>query len=174
METELLPGITIRQATADDVPIFAEIQEEASQWLWARGIRQWQPGTFRVEWVQGPFERGEAYVASEQGVVIATIIIQPSDPDTWGKTADAAGYIHGLRVRRVAGGRGIGRALVGWAEREIAARGNRLARLDCIAENQALRSYYESMGYRNVRTATFEDDQGVYSLALFEKPVGQG
>jgi ribosomal protein S18 acetylase RimI-like enzyme len=173
MQTDLMPGIIMRQATADDAPLFADLHEEAAQWLWDRNIRQWQPGTFRIEWIQEPFARGEAFLACEQNTVIATVIIQPSDTETWGKTADAAGYIHGLRVRRSAAGRGIGLAVLGWAEDEIAARGNHFARLDCIADNPALNAYYAKAGYRHVRTATFEDNQGTYSLALFEKALNQ-
>lgn len=171
METELLPGITLRQATADDAGAFAELHEEAAQWLWSRGIYQWRPGAFQVEWIREPFERGEAYLAIEHGAVIATVIIQPADTSTWGKTADAAGYIHGLRVRRSAGGRGIGLAMLSWAEREIAARGNRFARLDCMGLNPALCAYYERAGYHRVRAVTFEDQQSTYMLALFEKTL---
>ncbi len=173
METELLPGITMRQAIPADMPAFAELHEEAARWLWSRGIQQWRPGTFQSEWIQGPFERGEAYVAEEQGAVIATVIIQSADTATWGKTVDAAGYIHGLRVRRSAVGRGIGLAILRWAERELAARGNRFARLDCMAQNPALCAYYEHAGYRRVRTVTFEDQQGPYALALFEKALDE-
>jgi ribosomal protein S18 acetylase RimI-like enzyme len=173
METELLPGITMRQATPDDTAIFAEIHEEAAHWLWSHGIHQWRPGTFQSEWIRGPFERGEAYLASEQGTVITTVIIQPTDTETWGKTADAAGYIHGLRVRRSVAGRGIGLAVRRRAEREIAARGNRVARLDCMGLNPALCSYYERAGYRCVRSIAFEDQQSPYVLAIFEKALDE-
>jgi ribosomal protein S18 acetylase RimI-like enzyme len=172
METEVMPGITMRQATPNDIATFAELHEEAARWLWSRGIRQWQPGTFQAEWIEGPFTRGEAYVACDQDEAVATVIIQPADTETWGKTVDAAGYIHGLRVRRSVAGRGIGLAVLQWAEREIAKQGNRIARLDCMGTNHGLCAYYERAGYRRVRTVTFQDQDEPYMLALFEKRLG--
>ena len=170
METQLVPGITMRHATPDDAHAFAEIHEEVARWLWSRGIRQWQPGTFPIEWVRGAIERGEVYTATEKGDAIGFVMIQPSD-DTWGDTPDEAGYIHGLRVRRSAAGRGIGLALLRWAEREIAARVIRLARLDCMAENPALCAYYERAGYRRVGSFTFHDGEEPFTVALFEKSL---
>lgn len=172
METEILPGITMRQATPDDTTTFAEIHQEVAHWLWSRGIHQWQPGMWPEEWIRHAIARGDLYVAVEQGAVIGTVIIQSTDTKIWGETANAAGYVHGLRVRRSAAGRGIGLALLCWAEREIAARGNRLARLarlDCMAENSALCAYYERAGYQRVGSFTFHDGDEPYSVALFEK-----
>ena len=173
METQLLPGVTMRLATPEDAASFAEIHEEVASWLWARGIQQWTPGTFQIEWLDEPIARGEVYLACENGAVIATAMLQEADPDTWGAAslADTAGYIRGLRVRRSAARRGIGRALIVWAERELARRGKRLARLDCFAGNEALCMYYERAGYRRVGTRAFTDAPEPYVVALFEKTL---
>lgn len=173
METELLPGVTIRVATSDDAAPFAAIHEEVANWLWAHGIHQWQPGTFPISWVQDAIARGEVYVSIESGAVIGAVMLQEADPDTWGAAslADAAGYIHGLRVRRSVAGRGIGRALIAWAERELVARGKRLARLDCWAANDALCAYYERAGYQRVGTRTVTDEPEPFVAALFEKAL---
>ena len=177
METQLLPGVMVRLATPDDAATFAAIHEEVVQWLWARGIYQWQPETFPAErvmkWVEDAIARGEVYLACENGAVIGAVILQGADPDTWGDAslADAAGYIHGLRARRSVAGRGVDRALIAWAERELAARGKRLARLDCWAANDALCAYYERAGYRRVGTHTFTDGPEPFVAALFEKTL---
>ncbi|HEU5349739.1 MAG TPA: hypothetical protein VFU63_14095, partial [Ktedonobacterales bacterium] len=68
----------------------------------------------------------------------------------------------------------IGLVLLRWAEREIKARGNRLARLDCFAGNPALCVYYERAGYRRVGTHAFEDEDKPYTVALFEKSLDDG
>ena len=174
METELLPGVTIRAAMPDDAATFAAIHEEVASWLWARGIHQWQLGTFPITWVQDAIARGEVYVAIENGAVIGAVMLQEADPDTWGAAslADAAGYIHGLRVQPSVAGRGIGRALITWAERELLARGKRLARLDCWAANGALCAYYERAGYRRVGSRTYADEPAPFVAALFEKTLG--
>lgn len=173
METQLLPGVTMRPAAPGDAATFAEIHEEIARWLWERGIHQWQPGTFPIKWIQDAIARGELYLASEAGTVIGAVIVQASDTFTWGEAslADAASYVHGLRVRRSAAGRGIGLALLRWAEREIAARGNHLVRLDCTAENPALCAYYERAGYRRVQTKAHQGGDRIYLVAMFEKSL---
>jgi ribosomal protein S18 acetylase RimI-like enzyme len=175
METQLLPGVTVRPAKHDDAATFAAIHEEVASWLWARGIRQWQPGTFPIKWVEDAIARGEVYVACESGAVIGAVMLQDADPDTWGEASlvDPAGYIHGLRVRRSVAGRGVGRALIAWAERELMARGKRIARLDCWAANDALCAYYEQVGYRRVGTRTFTDGPEPFGAALFEKALDE-
>ncbi|HEY7343588.1 MAG TPA: GNAT family N-acetyltransferase [Ktedonobacterales bacterium] len=173
METELLPGVTMRPATPADDIIFMEMHEELANWLWERGIRQWQPGTFPVRWIQDAIARGDVYLASEDSRVIGAVIVQASDTFTWGKAsvADVAGYIHGLRVRRSAAGRGIGLAMLHWAEREIAARGLHLARLDCMGDNLGLCAYYERAGYRRVQTKAHQGGDRIYLIAMFEKSL---
>jgi ribosomal protein S18 acetylase RimI-like enzyme len=173
MEMELLPGVTMRPALPVDAVIFMQIHEEIACWLWERGIYQWQPGTFPIRWIQDAIGRGDVFLASEASMVIGAVIVQASDTFTWGEASvtDAAGYIHGLRVRRSAAGRGVGLALLRWAERELAARGNQLARLDCMGDNPALCAYYERAGYKRVRTKAHQGGDRVYLVAMFEKSL---
>ncbi len=173
MKIELLPGVTMRPAAPEDVATFVEMHEELASWLWERGVRQWQPGTFPIRWIEDAITRGEVYLASEAGRVIGAVIVQASDTFTWGDASigDAAGYIHGLRVRRSAAGRGIGLALLRWAEREIAARGLHLARLDCMGDNPALCAYYERAGYKRMRTKAHKGGDRTYLVAMFEKSL---
>lgn len=173
MDIHLLPSVTMRPAMPEDAATFAEIHEEVVSWLLARGIQQWQAGTLPIKWVQDAIASGEVYVACEDGAVIATVMLQETDPKTWSEVsiADAAGYIHGLRVRRSVAGRGVGRALIAWAEQEFIARGKQLARLDCWAESDALCAYYEQAGYRRVGTRAFTDGPESLVKALFEKSL---
>jgi protein-tyrosine phosphatase len=163
----LPPGVAIKRATPDDAETFVEIHEEAARWLWDRGIRQWQPGVFQQAWIAGPIARGELYIVRRDGEAIGTISVQWTDEYAWGQCPDDAGYIHGLRVRRSSAGQGLGRALLVWAEREIAQAGRSFARLDCIAENPVLCAYYERAGYTRL------DDliDGDFRAARFEKRV---
>lgn len=167
----LLPGVSIERATPDDAAVFVEIHEEVARWLWDRGIHQWQPGTFQAEWLRAPIARGEIYLAKEDGIPIATMMLQWSDVYTWGERPPDAGYIHGLRVRRMAAGRGIGRALLRWAEREIARTGRPYARLDCTADNPCLCAYYLEAGYQRQTDLEWEEDGKRGRVARFEKRV---
>lgn len=61
-------------------------------------------------------------------------------------------YIEGARIEAVNvlpgyQRRGVGRALVGWAERELAEAGERWAMLDTQEANRPARAFYESCGY---------------------------
>ncbi len=165
--TFLPPGVTMVRATPADADTFIEIHEEAARWLWDLGIRQWRPGAFQKVWLDAPLARGEVYLARRGAETIATIALQWSDEETWGPRPDDAGYVHGLRVRRSAAGQGIGRALLRWAEREVARAGRPYLRLDCIADNPRLCAYYEQAGFTRVADGVSKESR----LARFEKPV---
>jgi protein-tyrosine phosphatase len=167
----LPPGLTIERATLEDADTFVEIHEEAARWLWEQGIRQWQPGVFQKAWIAAPIERGELYLATLGGEVLGTVMLQWSDEYTWGQRPPDAGYIHGVRVRRAAAGQDIGRALLRWAEREIARAGRPFARLDCIASNQRLCAYYLAAGYERTSDLEWVEGEDRGALARFEKRV---
>lgn len=167
----LPPGVVVACATPDDADTFIAIHEEAARWLWDQGIRQWQPGVFQRAWIQGPIERGELYLAKRSDETLGTVVVQWADEYTWGERPPDAGYIHGLRVRRSAAGQGIGRALLRWAEREIARAGRPFARLDCTAENSRLCAYYVEAGYARQADLEWDEDDERGTLARFEKRV---
>ncbi len=112
-------------------------------------------------------ERGEVYVFRLDGRPVGTLVLQWSDEETWGGVADAAGYVHGLAIRREWAGKGLGRALLKWAEDRTAAAGRDYLRLDCAAENRALNAYYARAGFGYRGRASV---QGL-EVCLYEKPV---
>jgi ribosomal protein S18 acetylase RimI-like enzyme len=59
--------------------------------------------------------------------------------------------------------RGIGKALLDFAERTFREQGKQMIRLDCLADNPALVQYYLDNGYRQVRVGP--------RTRLFEKPL---
>jgi len=130
--------LEVRRAEPADVDVIVAILSEAARWLLGRGIRQW-PHPFVC--------RGDFYVARIAGEPVATLALLWSDPTFWGEQPDDAGYVHALAVRRSQAGRGLGACLLDWAEAEVVANGGEFLRLDCLAENQALRRYYEVQGF---------------------------
>ena len=143
-------SISIVQAQPADLEIILDILEEAAQWLASRNIDQWQPGIFRGSRRQSIVNRlsqGEIYLARRDGEAIGTLTLQWSDKLVWGDVPDDAGYVHSLAIRRVFAGVGIGRQMLQWAENMVASSGKRYLRLDCMAENAALRRYYEQAGF---------------------------
>jgi protein-tyrosine phosphatase len=162
--------ITIERATLAETDLLIEIHEDAARWLWSRGIRQWEPGTLPRDRLIARIERGEAYLAHLEGELVGMAILQDADEDTWGVRSDDALYLHGLRVLRACAGRGIGRAILRWAEEQVIARSRIYLRLDCMADNAKLRAYYEHAGFRCVGEQTDEDDP-YWRVSLYEKRV---
>jgi len=161
-------SLVIRSARPEDAETVAGIMEEAARWLASRGVDQWQMGDWLRPLLAERIGRGEVYLVWLGDQPVATLTLQWSDEQTWGAVRDDAGYVHSFAVRRAYGGQGIGLALLGWAERTAAAAGKTYLRLDCMARNGALRSYYERAGF------VLRDDlpHDVWS-ALYEKRVSQ-
>ena len=156
------------QARTPDLGTLLAILEGAARWLASRGIEQWGPGTFSRQRILDRMERGEVYLFRLDGRPVGTLVLQWSDEETWDGVADAAGYVHGLAIRREWAGTGLGRALLRWAEDRTAAAGRDYLRLDCAAENRALNAYYGRAGFRRRGRAC------VFGLevCLYEKPAG--
>jgi GNAT superfamily N-acetyltransferase len=91
------------------------------------------------------------------------------DPQLWGEAGcdGRAAYIHGVAVRRIAGGQGVGEHIIRWAEQETVAKGRLLLRLDCMRDNPGLRKYYEKIGFLCVG----EWQHPTLAAALYEKSV---
>jgi ribosomal protein S18 acetylase RimI-like enzyme len=138
--------LDVRCAGLADVDEIVAVLSEAARWLLSRGIRQW-PDPFPRERVERLVRRGDSYLARLRGEPVATLALQWSDPTFWGEQPDDAGYVHALAVRRTQAGRGLGARLLDWAEAEVVASGREFLRLDCLAENDALRRHYEGQGF---------------------------
>ncbi len=162
--------IVIERATLADTDLLIEIHEEAARWLLARGIRQWKTETLPRDRLIIRIERGEVYVVRLDSEPVGMAILQDADVDTWGARPDDALYLHGLRVLRAYAGRSIGRAILRWADEQVAARGRIYLRLDCKADNAKLRAYYEDASFRYVGEKTDEDDPD-WRASMCEKRV---
>jgi ribosomal protein S18 acetylase RimI-like enzyme len=138
--------LDVRRAGLADVDEIVAVLSEAARWLLSRGIRQW-PDPFPRERVERLVRRGDFYLARLGREPVATLALQWSDPTFWGEQPDDAGYVHALAVRRTQAGRGLGARLLDWAEAEVVASGREFLRLDCLAENDALRRHYEGQGF---------------------------
>jgi ribosomal protein S18 acetylase RimI-like enzyme len=162
--------ITIEQAQPSDLDTVLDILEEVAGWLTSRGIDQWQPGVFRRirrQSIADQVSRGEVYLARRDGQPVGTLTLQWADKMFWGNVPDDAGYIHRLAIRRAYAGMELGCHLLRWAERKVASAGKDYLRLDCMAENQALRQYYEQAGF----TSRGEIQGQGWKASLFEKKV---
>ena len=164
----MVDGLVVRPAVPGDVETIQTLLDEAALWMIGRGITQWRPGMFPREMIRHRVDQGEAFLARTAADVVGALQLHGEDPAVWGARPPDALYLHNLVVRRRFGGRGIGRALVGWAEAETRARGRTFLRLDCVASNAVLRTYYAEAGFAE------RGDVETHGLTLrrWEKIVG--
>jgi predicted N-acetyltransferase YhbS len=147
--------------------VVAGLLDEATVWVNDLGFSQW-PLPFPRDQLAGAIDRGEVYVVeSEDGEAVATVSMLPDDPVYWGDQPPDAFYVHKLAVRRDQAGRGIGAAVVEWANAEAAEAGREFLRLDCLGDNPGIRDYYEDLGFEHRGDVVLEGR----TISLFERSV---
>jgi GNAT superfamily N-acetyltransferase len=141
--------LEIVKAVPAEAGTVLSILREVAEWLRARGIQQWthylvpEAGAD----VDRAVERGEVYVARQDGRILGTMALLPSpgewDRQIWGEVGEhEAIYVHRLAVVRSAAGAGMGDRLLDFAEAYARAAGKRYLRLDCVSHNERLNAYY--------------------------------
>jgi len=160
--------LNIRPATPDDAQDVLNVWMNAAEWLQSKGIDQWNPEQFSLDFVMACIRDSEVFLAEAGHAIVGTYLLTWSDPSIWRELDNAeSGYIHKLAVRRDFKGQGIGRLLLEHAENRIMEQGKRCIRLDCMADNERLNRYYLDAGYTYVRR--FDGDG--WSANLYEKRV---
>ena len=159
--------MNVRRAQQEDAQTVAGLLDEATVWVNDLGFSQW-PLPFPRDQLAAAIDRGEVYVVeSEDGEGVATVSMLPDDPEYWGDQPPDAFYVHKLAVRRDQAGRGIGAAIVEWANAEAAEAGREFLRLDCLADNPGIRDYYEDLGFEHRGDLVLDGQK----MSLYERPV---
>jgi GNAT superfamily N-acetyltransferase len=140
------------------------VLDEAAAWLDERGVAQWPP-RFKPEWVVGALSRGETWLVLLDGDLAGTVTLEWAD-GLWDDVPGAAGYVHRMAVRRSAAG--VGKHVLDWAAAAVRRNGRDLLRLDCVASNTRLRSYYEAAGFVHRGDALL----GKTLLSRYERAIG--
>ncbi len=147
-ETSATPHgtISIGPARPEDLDALVAIDASASNRVRALGLDPGMPPRPMREILADRVARGEIALARLDGQPAAMLALQWAD-DLWRDLPGAAGYVHGLATHRDFAGKGVGLALLGWAERIVAQEGKAYLRLDCNADNPTLRAYYARAGF---------------------------
>jgi len=165
-QDRLLRTLRIRRAGVEDAPAVLALWLNAAEWLQAKGIDQWNPAHFSLDGADAAIRDSEVWLAELGDEPAGTYLLAWTDPFIWGELDNGdSGYIHKLAVRRDLKGRGLGLLLLRHAEEQIAGRGKRFIRLDCMAGNERLNRYYLDAGYAFVRRY----DGNGWSANLYEK-----
>ncbi|MGP8302296.1 GNAT family N-acetyltransferase [Streptomyces inhibens] len=164
--------ITFRLAEdGTDPGALAALYDAAAHWMLESGIDQWKPGAKDEEHFRLRMKDGEVWLAEVAGQMVGAFELWWRDEPAWGPQPPEAGYVHRLMVDRGRAPAGTGGAMLAHAERRIAEEGREWSRLDCLASNPRLRSYYEGAGYTVVGEQPFKEDAGgsPYAVTLLEK-----
>jgi ribosomal protein S18 acetylase RimI-like enzyme len=136
--------LVFRQARVDEVETVLSVLNDRAAWLRQRGVAQW-PAAFRPDWVTPDLLGGTTWLATLDGNAVGTMALNWVDP-LWPDDGVAC-YVHRLAARRCA--LGLGAKLLDHATGLVAARGRQALRLDCVADNDALRRHYRSLGFQH-------------------------
>jgi GNAT superfamily N-acetyltransferase len=159
--------VNVKRARHEDGDIVAELLDEATVWVGELGFEQW-PLPFPRDELAEAIDRGEVYVVEgEDDEPVATLVLLQDDPQYWGDRPQDAFYLHKFAVRRDRAGRGIGAAVVEWANAEAAEAGREFLRLDCLCDNPRIRDYYEDLGFEHRGDLVLNGR----NMSLYERPV---
>jgi ribosomal protein S18 acetylase RimI-like enzyme len=163
-------------AAESDLERYLDLLEDLAEWMHVRGIEQWPRGRARSgrDYYKASVEQRELHLAFVGEEFAGGLRLLKRDPIVWPDvTADDALYLYTLAVRRTFSGRGLGRELLAWAERQVASAGRRYLRLDCVPGNMFLRRYYEDAGFvtRGDVDAVYPGLAGAMRLRRYEKAV---
>lgn len=164
-------------AGQNDLDRFLDLLEELAEWMHVRGIEQWPRGRARNgrDYYRASIDQGELHLAFLHDEFVGGLRLLRHDPVVWPEiSTDDALYVYTLAVRRTFSGRGIGRELLAWAEKQVGEAGRQYLRLDCVPDNAFLRRYYEDAGFvaRGEIDAVYPGLAGAIPLRRYEKAVG--
>ena len=161
-------AVHIRQATAADVDLVADVLGEVSDWLARQGDVMWDVGELAPERIAEETAAGQFFVAERGGSAAGVIRFQLDDQLFWPELTDGrSAFVHRLAVRRTFAGSGVSHALPTWSVDHARRLGKQWLRLDCDHQRTKLRSVYERFGFRlhSYRQV------GPYYVARYEYPL---
>jgi GNAT superfamily N-acetyltransferase len=171
-----MTALRVIPAQSEDLNRYLELLEEVAGWLDSQGITQWRPGVFRqsADFYAQSIDRGEVQLAFCGDRLAGTLRLLLREPIVWPEIAEDDGvYVYNLAVDRQWAGQRLGRRLLEWVDHRARSLGRTRVRLDCMADNAFLRSYYTQAGFndRGEIDAHFPAPVGTLRLRRYEKPV---
>lgn len=141
-------SLVFRRLDDREVDAAVAILAAASDWLLARGIRQWTTAYPR-ELYQKLQDRKENFGLFEAGRLVAIVTLTDAPPEWETELAsEDVRWISKLAVAPDCHGRGLGRFMMEHALRLLRRQGATRAWLDC--RNGPLVAFYESLGFERV------------------------
>ena len=159
--------LSVEKAAAQDAPSLLALRHALEDWLESKSVEQWGPGEVSLGDVERQVADGEWRVVRDRDGLQAALRLLWSDEPVWQQQNTFAAYVHGLMVNRADAGRGVGAALLRWAEAQARHAEAPCLRLDCVESNTRLRHFYAALGFEEVGRRDF--DGPWFSAVLLEK-----
>ena len=160
----------IRKVIVQETPTIIELLKEVASWLHKKDINQWgfllEGG--EDEEIRQAIIDNATYVACRDDEIIATYTLysQQSEWDrhVWGQEENPEVlYLHRLAVRPQHMKDRIGKNILSWIDENL----SKTIRLDCVAHNPKLCTYYKENGFSLIGTT-------VDGHCKFQKVHGEG
>ena len=169
-----------RKATAVDLDRIEQIYHEIHDEIEAgRIVNGWVRGVYPIRLdAEEAYKKGELFVEEEAGEIVAAGRINREQGGVYAQAsweydapADQVLVLHTLAVSPKAAGRGYGAAFVRFYERQALERGCAYLRMDTGEVNQAARSLYKKLGYREagIVPTVFNGIPGINLVCLEKK-----
>jgi ribosomal protein S18 acetylase RimI-like enzyme len=146
----------IEPARVEDLDAVTSLLREARDWQRSQGVDEWR--AFDGQQIASDIAGARVFVARRGAELLGTITLRQSDEPVWESDARRALYVHKLASLRRPEGRGVGAAMLQWAQDFARRAGRDCLRLDTWHDNARMRAYYERQGFRHVRDRFFPAD----------------
>jgi len=164
-------NIAVSVATPDDLSSIQLLLLETAKWLKNKGLTQWSAlleGN-DVHNTSDAISNGNVFLFKhEEKLVGMTIVFTKAttwDQEIWSDRILERGiYLHRLAISRDFAGKSLGSLIMKWIEEGIVFDRKKYIRLDCMAGNSTLNSFYRSQGYH------FQGEKNGYNR--YEKLLG--
>jgi len=170
MDGRIGEEFTMVQAKLADTEAVAALLIHTAEWLHSNGSSQWDGLLNGVDShnTAGAILNGDVFIC-KSGTDIAGMVILMRKPSEWDRhlweskahDGDGALYLHRLAINRDYASLGLGSSILKWCSEGIRFEGKNKIRLDCIADNTKLNTFYSGNGY------TYMSESSGFSL--FEK-----
>jgi hypothetical protein len=165
---------SVISAKPHDTEAVMRLLVKTAEWLQSKGSSQWNGLLRGVDSHNTPeaINRGEVFIFKRDEDLVGMLMLMrnPSqwDLELWGdQDHDRAVYLHRLAINRDYAGTDTGRRMMQWTNTGIPFPGKDTIRLDCIADNPILNSFYSGLGYEHKGTASNPNGQ----FCIYEKII---
>ena len=164
----------LRKATPADLPAVEALYEEASQFLRAQGIDQWQDGYPSPETIRRDLLRGDGRIVRIDGAAAAYAAFVFDGEPAYDRIEEGGWAAEGpyVAVHRLVVGerfvrRGVAAALLREAAREALVRGIRSFRIDTHPDNGPMRALLVREGFACRGKVRYEAVRLAYEKPIF-------